>query len=90
MGDLVGSLIAARPVLLGRVHAPQSLLLQALPPLLPGSPPTSPYSPGRCCRLITSTISWALRLAGLALAPVKPHTNATAKVIHPTPQPPSH
>ena len=90
MGDLVGSLIAARPVLLGRVHAPQSLLLQALPPLLPGSPPTSPYSPGRYCRLITSTISWALRLAGLALAPAKPHTNATAKVIHPTPQPPSH
>ena len=64
----------ALPVLLGRLHTPQALLLWlALPPLLPGSP-----IPERCRHLIVSTISWALRLAGLALAPAKPHMDAMA------------
>ena len=59
----VGALLVALTVLFGRVHAPQALLLRALTPLLPGSPSASPYFPEHRRRLITSTISWALRLA---------------------------
>ena len=59
----VGALLVALTVLFGRVHAPQALLLRALTPLLPGSPSAPPYSPEHRRRLITSTISWALRLA---------------------------
>ena len=68
------SLAVGALLLLGRLHTPQALLLWlALPPLLPGSP-----IPERCHHLIVSTISWALRLAGLALAPAKPHMDAMA------------
>ena len=63
----------ALPVLLGRVHAPQALLLWL-----------AQYSPHRCGRLIISTISWALCLAGLAWATAKPHTDATATTMHST------
>ena len=61
----VGALLVALTVLIGRVHAPQpqALLLRALTLLLPGSPSAPPYSPEHRRRLITSTISWALRLA---------------------------
>ena len=59
----VGALLVALTVLFGRVHAPQALLLRALTLLLPGSPTAPPYSPEHCRRLITSMISWALRLA---------------------------
>ena len=70
--DLVDALLVAIPVLLGWVPMPlQALFLRlALPLLLTGSPSAPPYSPGRChCHFIIPTISWALRLAGLVLAP---------------------
>ena len=90
--DNVCTLLVSLPVLLGQVYAPHALLLRlVLPPLLPGSPSSPPYSPDRCRRIIISTILWALRHAGLASAPAKLHTDATPMAMHfiATPQPPS-
>ena len=43
-----------------------------------------PCSSDRFRCLLRSTISWALRLAGLASFPAKPHTDATATAMHST------